>query len=69
MSRAQQLNELIRQTDLSVDELATLLDVSPSEVRRWIDDATPAPDSLFTFLRSYLELKSISQGVSCPLPR
>ena len=69
MSRNQELNALIHRADLTTEELAELLDLPLEEIERWIRGGATPPDSIFHFLDSYVELKSISDGVSCPLPR
>ena len=69
MMRTAQLHDLVGRSGLSVEKLAALIDVPPVEVEAWIAGTAPAPESLITFLLTYLELKSISDGVSCPLPR
>ena len=69
MSRNRELNELIQQAGLAVEDLAALIEVSPMDIQAWVNGECPIPASLFTFLRTYLDLKSISEGVSCPLPR
>ena len=69
MGRNQELNELIHRADLTTEELSELLDLSLDEVERWLRGPDTPPDSIFHFLNSYVELKSISDGISCPLPR
>lgn len=69
MSRNQELNELIHRADLTTEELSELLDLPLEEIQTWLRGAATPPASIFSFLRTYVELKSISQGVSCPLPR
>ncbi|GAB6040327.1 hypothetical protein [Endothiovibrio diazotrophicus] len=69
MNRSEQLDDLMRQAGLSVPRLAALIDVPESEVDGWLAGGERIPDSLFSFLHTYLELKSISRDVSCPLYR
>ena len=66
---AQELRLLMGEAGLSAATLAELVEASSEEVAAWIDGSRQAPPGLRRFLTNYIELKILSAGVECPLPR